>query len=160
MSKTTRDALCREIFALNEQIRLQSYELVGPSAFPPDLTMRQLHVLVAASRDEGLTVHQLATELGTSAPTASGLVDRLAAKGLLTRVEDTADRRVRHVHLTEDGQEMLSQLDSAYERLLGEIVELLDTDELKAFRDNSQMTLDIIARTRQHRSDHPTISST
>ena len=60
MTKATRDAVTREIFEVNEQIRLQSFELVGPMAFPPDLTMRQLHVLVAASREEGVTVHELA----------------------------------------------------------------------------------------------------
>ena len=47
MTKATRAALTREILELNEQIRLQCFELAGPMAFPPDLTMRQLHVLVA-----------------------------------------------------------------------------------------------------------------
>ncbi|HJR90325.1 MAG TPA: MarR family transcriptional regulator, partial [Aeromicrobium sp.] len=122
----TRDALTREIFELNEQIRLQCFELAGPMAFPPDLTMRQLHVLVAASQPEGVTVHELADALQTSDPTASGLVNRLADKGLVVRVEDDADRRVRHVQLTEAGEETLSELDSAYERLLAEMVDLLD----------------------------------
>lgn len=152
MTKATRAALTREILDLNEQIRLQCFELAGPMAFPPDLTMRQLHVLVAASQPEGVAVHELAKALGTSAPTASGLVNRLAAKGLVTRVEDDADRRVRHVQLTEEGQETLTALDSAYEHLLGEMVDLLDADELAAFRDNSRMMLDMVERTRKHRA--------
>ena len=151
MTKATRDALTREILELNERIRLQCFELAGPMAFPPDLTMRQLHVLVAASQSEGVTVHELANALGTSAPTASGLVNRLAAKGLVTRVEDDADRRVRHVQLTEKGQETLNVLDSTYEHLLGEMVNLLDADELSMFRDNSRMMLDMVERTREHR---------
>jgi DNA-binding MarR family transcriptional regulator len=149
--KPTRAALTREILELNEQIRLQCFELAGPMAFPPDLTMRQLHVLVAASQPEGVTVHELATALGTSPPTASGLVNRLAEKGLVTRVEDDVDRRVRHIQLTEEGQETLTALDSAYEGLLAEMVELLDVDELAAFRDNSQMMLDMVERARKHR---------
>jgi DNA-binding MarR family transcriptional regulator len=152
VTNVTRDALTREILDLNEQIRLQCFELAGPMAFPPDLTMRQLHVLVAASQEHGVTLHDLATALGTSAPTASGLVNRLAAKGLVTRVEDDTDRRVRHVQLTDQGQETLTALDSTYERLLGEMVDLLDSDELTMFRDNSRMMLDMIERTRQHRS--------
>ena len=151
MTKTTRAALTREILELNEQIRLQCFELAGPMAFPPDLTMRQLHVLVAASQPEGVTVHELAEALATSPPTASGLVNRLADKGLVTRVEDDVDRRVRHIQLTEEGQETLTALDSAYERLLGEMVDLLDVDELAAFRDNSQMMLDMVERARKHR---------
>jgi len=151
VTKPTRAALTREILELNEQIRLQCFELAGPMAFPPDLTMRQLHVLVAASQPEGVTVHELATALGTSPPTASGLVNRLADKGLVTRVEDDVDRRVRHIQLTEEGQETLTALDSAYERLLAEMVELLDVDELAAFRDNSRMMLDMVERARKHR---------
>jgi len=151
VTKPTRAALTREILELNEQIRLQCFELAGPMAFPPDLTMRQLHVLVAASQPEGVTVHELATALDTSPPTASGLVNRLADKGLVTRVEDDLDRRVRHIQLTEEGQETLTALDSAYERLLAEMVELLDVDELAAFRDNSRMMLDMVERARKHR---------
>jgi DNA-binding MarR family transcriptional regulator len=153
VTKATRAALTREILELNEQIRLQCFELAGPMAFPPDLTMRQLHVLVAASRPEGVAVHELAKTLDTSAPTASGLVNRLAAKGLVTRVEDDADRRVRHVQLTEEGQETLSALDSTYEHLLGEMVGLLDADELAAFRDNSRLMLDMVERVRKHRAE-------
>jgi DNA-binding MarR family transcriptional regulator len=153
VTKATREALTREILELNEQIRLQCFELAGPMAFPPDLTMRQLHVLVAASQPEGVTVHELARALGTSPPTASGLVNRLADKGLVTRVEDDADRRVRHVQLTEAGQETLTALDSTYEHLLGEMVELLDPAELVAFRDNSQMMLDMVERTRKNRCE-------
>ena len=153
MTKATREALTREIFELNEQIRLQCFELAGPMAFPLDLTMRQLHVLVAASQPEGVTVHELASALQTSDPTASGLVNRLADKGLVTRVEDDADRRVRHVQLTEEGQETLAALDSAYQHLLAEIVDLLDADELKRFRDNSRMMLDMVDRARKHRAE-------
>ena len=68
MTKPTRAALTREILELNEQIRLQCFELAGPMAFPPDLTMRQLHVLVAASQPEGVAVHELAKALCTSPP--------------------------------------------------------------------------------------------
>lgn len=153
MTKATRGALTREILELNERIRLQCFELAGPMAFPPDLTMRQLHVLVAASQPEGVAVHELAEALGTSAPTASGLVNRLAAKGLVTRVEDDADRRVRHVQLTEQGQETLTALDSAYEHLLGEMVDLLDTDELAIFRDNSRLMLEMVERARKKRAE-------
>lgn len=153
MTKATRAALTREVLELNEQIRLQCFELAGPMAFPPDLTMRQLHVLVAASQHEGVTLHELAEALGTSAPTASGLVNRLAVKGLVTRVEDDADRRVRHVRLTEEGQETLTAMDSAYELFLAELVDLLDADELAVFRDSSLMMLDMIERARKHRCE-------
>jgi DNA-binding MarR family transcriptional regulator len=157
VTKPTRDALRREVVEINEQLRVQSFALVGPMAFPADLTMRQLHVMFAAAQPDGVTIHELAETLGTSAPTASGLVNRLAAKDLVTRVEDAVDRRVRHVRLTSAGQETLTKLDSAFGSLLGEIVNLLDNDELTQYRDASQLMLDLIARVQRER--HPTISS-
>jgi DNA-binding MarR family transcriptional regulator len=149
---TTR-ALRDEIFGLNEQIRTQSFALVGPIAFPPELTMRQLHVLSATARADGLTVHQLAETLNIATPTASGLVDRMADKGLLQRIGDETDRRVRHVHLTPAGQEMITQLDSAFDRVLDELLDLLDADELTEFRNHFQLMLDVIERARMKRGD-------
>lgn len=151
MTNTTRAALTSEVLELNEQICSQSMEMVGPLPAPPDLTMRQLHVLLAAARTDGVTVHQLADGLEISMPTASGLVDRLASKGLVTRVEDETDRRVRHVRLTDEGHSTLAQLDSSFNRLLVEMLELLDDDELATFRDNSRMMLGMIERAREKR---------
>ena len=151
MGNTTR-ALRDEIFDLNEQIREQSFALVGPLEFPPDLTMRQLHVLSAVSRMEGLTVHQLAEALSIATPTASGLVDRLAETGLLERVGDEADRRVRHVHLTPSGEETIGQMDTAFDRLLDEMLGLLDGEELTIFRNHFRLMLTMIERTRAQRA--------
>lgn len=145
-----RGSLVAELAHLNEQIRTQSFALVGPVSFPSDLTMRQVHVLLAAQAD-GVSVHELADALTISAPAASGLVDRLAAKGLVTRVEDNADRRVRHVMITDAGRTMLSQMNSAFDRLHDELVDLLDVDELRVFRDNSQLMLNMIERLRDSR---------
>jgi DNA-binding MarR family transcriptional regulator len=149
---TTR-ALREEIFHLNEQIRVGSFALVGPIAFPPELTMRQLHVLSATARADGLTVHQLAQTLNIATPTASGLVDRLAEKGLLQRIGDETDRRVRHVHLTEAGQEMITQLDTAFDRMLDELMDLLDAAELTEFRNHFKLMLSVIERAKARRSE-------
>ena len=152
MVNTTR-ALRDEIFDLNEKIRTQSFALVGPLEFPPDLTMRQLHVLSAVARMEGLTVHQLAETLQIATPTASGLVDRLSEKGLMERVGDEADRRVRHLHLTANGAETIGQMDTAFDRLLDEMLGLLDGEELTVFRDHFRLMLTMIERARAKRAE-------
>jgi len=151
---TTR-ALRDEIFDLNEQIRTESFALVGPLEFPPDLTMRQLHVLSAVARIEGLTVHQLAETLDIATPTASGLVDRLVEKGLMERVGDETDRRVRHLHLTPTGAETIGQMDTAFDRLLDEMLGLLDGEELTVFRDHFRLMLTMIERARAKRAEVP-----
>ena len=55
-------------------------------------------------------MHQLAGELGCDNSNVTGLVDRLAARGLVARRESADDRRVRHVVLTGEGRRMRRRL--------------------------------------------------
>jgi DNA-binding MarR family transcriptional regulator len=136
-----RDALIREIFEIREELRSRFVTLLEPMAFPPDLTMRQLHVLLSIANTDGLTVHELGARFGIAAPTASGLIDRLVDKGLVTKLPDPSDRRIRRLELTDAGHETLTQLDSAFSRILGESISRLERDELTTLRDYSAMLL-------------------
>lgn len=69
------------------------------------LTIRQLKVLLLVHLEGPLVGHDLAHRLGVSAPTVSGLVDRLA-----DRVADPQDRRVRRVGLTAAGERLVDDL--------------------------------------------------
>src|ERR1700761_7739609 len=53
---------------------------------------------------EPLSMNHLAGELGCDNSNVTGLVDRLAARGLVSRREDPDDRRVRQVVLTAAGR--------------------------------------------------------
>ena len=57
------------------------------------LTMQQLKVLVLLHVDGALMSHELADALKISPTSVTGLVDRLADRGLVERVADTNDRR-------------------------------------------------------------------
>ncbi len=144
-----RDAVIAEISELNAAVHARTLEFVGPMPLPPDLTMQQLRVLMAIGRQPGLSVHQLAKVLGVSTPTASGLVDRLADKDLLEKVDDEADRRVRHLHLTAEGLATINVLDSMFDRAMRQLVSLFTYDELVSFRDNAVLMLDVLGRARQ-----------
>ena len=75
-----------------------------------DLSMRQLAALLLLAHREVLSVGGLATDLGISRPVASHLVDQLVQRGLVSRSEDTADRRRTWVCLTAQGQDVLERL--------------------------------------------------
>jgi len=60
--------------------------------------------------DDSMSMRELATRLGGHASTATGITDRLAARGLVERHEDADDRRVKRVGLTPEGAETRSQL--------------------------------------------------
>jgi DNA-binding MarR family transcriptional regulator len=69
------------------------------------LTFVQMKTLVTLSGDEEPSaINSISERLGISLPSASRAVDGLFKKGLVTRVEDTEDRRVRRVVLTDEGQ--------------------------------------------------------
>jgi DNA-binding MarR family transcriptional regulator len=55
-------------------------------------------------------VGELAETFGVSVPSMSRAVDALVKKGLATRVEDTDDRRIRHIAITAKGKELVDTL--------------------------------------------------
>lgn len=56
------------------------------------------------------TMGDIAEALACDRSNVTGLVDRLAARGLLQRVPDAADRRIKHLILTEEGQSLRAQI--------------------------------------------------
>lgn len=132
-----RDALIEEIMALNDRLHARAMRLLGPVEFPEDLTMQQMRVLGLVGHEPGLTGQELSARLSVSAPTASGLVDRLAAKGLVARVEDPSDRRVRRIELTATGRELLSGIDSIFDQLVRAVVPAIAVDDLRSIRNGT-----------------------
>ncbi|MCL6581688.1 MAG: MarR family transcriptional regulator [Firmicutes bacterium] len=94
----------------------------------PNVTMPQFRLLalVVKGRD-GRTVGWLARTLGLTAPTVSGIVDRLAAAGLVERRRCLDDRRKVAVLATERGRRLVDEALAAREehlrRLFGEMEE-------------------------------------
>jgi MarR family transcriptional regulator, organic hydroperoxide resistance regulator len=60
--------------------------------------------------DGSMSMRELAARLGGHASNATGLADRLAARGLVERHEDADDRRVKRVTLTTEGAAARTQL--------------------------------------------------
>lgn len=141
-----RDALVVEIVALRKQLHAMSAGLMATVEFPPDLTMRQLQALKLIGHSPGLTVHELGGYFSVSAPTASGLVDRLAAKGLVERTPDESDGRVRRLGLTGEGGATLDRLDASFDRMMGESISQLADDELTALRNYVQLLVTAASR--------------
>ena len=57
-----------------------------------------------------LPMNELASMLGCDNSNVTGLIDRLEARGLVTRQPSPYDRRVKHVVLTGAGQELRAQM--------------------------------------------------
>ncbi len=141
-----RSRLAEELFELNSQVHDRAVGLVGPMPMPPDLTMQQMRVLDHIVKTPGITGHELGELLHVSAPTASGLIERLVEKGLVTRTDDAEDRRVRRLHPTEAGLDVMRQMNSMFGRALGVVLQLLSAEDLDLLLRGSRAMLDALGR--------------
>lgn len=140
-----RAALATDLIELNMQVHDRAIAMVGPMP-PPDLTMQQFRVLGQVVRQPGISGNELGGLLGVSAPTASGLVERLVEKGLIARIDDADDRRIRRLHPTEAGRDIMRQMDSMFERILGAVLQVLSTEELEVLCTSARTMLAALDR--------------
>jgi DNA-binding MarR family transcriptional regulator len=76
-----------------------------------ELSLTQLRALHVLAYDvEQTSLKDLADRLGLSLPTVSRSVDGLVQRGLVTRAEDAADRRMKQVRATPSAPELLERL--------------------------------------------------
>lgn len=72
-----------------------------------DLTMSQLMtlLLLSGSSEKELSLKELERLLQTSQPDVAGIASRLEKKGLVSRFQDAADRRVKRLSITTQGEQ-------------------------------------------------------
>ncbi|MFT3862447.1 MarR family winged helix-turn-helix transcriptional regulator [Micropruina sp.] len=143
-----RAVLAAEVVRLNGCIHDRAIGLVGPMPVPADLTIQQLRVLDHVVKRPGLSGQELGGLLGVSAPTGSGLVDRMVEKGLVSRTDDPDDRRVRRLRPTEAGLAVMRELDSMFGRALGVVLGELSTADLELLRQGARVMLAAVERVR------------
>lgn len=98
------------------------------------LTGAQIKVLMALRPGVGVPMRVLADRIRSDPSNLTGLVDKLEARGVLVRIPDRLDRRVKALVLTERGEELRAAF---WGRLSGDAgpVAHLSRDELTALRD-------------------------
>ena len=74
-----------------------------------DLTQKQCATLQLIEANAGASQVDVANRLGTDRATMMAIVDRLEARGFVTRRRSTEDRRRQELHLTEAGAAILAQ---------------------------------------------------
>jgi DNA-binding MarR family transcriptional regulator len=76
-----------------------------------ELSFSQLKVLqLLGEQDEDLSLKGLADHFGLSLPAMSRAVDDLVQRGLVTRTEDSEDRRMKRVRATRAGRALVGRL--------------------------------------------------
>ena len=88
----------------------------------PQVTSSQMIILIRIYEKETTRVGALSKEMHVSAPTITGVIDRLLRNGYLRRIRDREDRRAVNVELTEKGkglvERILSEINKRWYRIL------------------------------------------
>lgn len=78
------------------------------------LTPSQFDVIATLGDTEGLTCAELSAATLVTKGTLTGVLDRLAAKGLIRRMPVAADRRSTRIRLTEKGDRLFQKTFAAH----------------------------------------------
>ncbi|MFD6276289.1 MarR family winged helix-turn-helix transcriptional regulator [Streptomyces sp. NPDC060209] len=101
--------------------------------FPhPRLPDGQLALLFLIEEREGITVRETAEALLMKPNNVSALVSQLTDLGLLERRQDTADKRIAHLHPTATARERLAEARSLKEAHLARALHTLTEGQLDA----------------------------
>lgn len=109
---TTNRLLFRDIARFRAKLFDRMFEHHG-------LTSSQAGVINVLGRENGLTQSELALRLDIGAVAAGGLVERLEARGLVTRRVDPNDRRANRVHLTDASLSLLDSMNQTIDIIDG-----------------------------------------
>jgi len=105
------------------------------------VTSHQATLLALVQARHGLSLRELASEEGISAPSLSGHVDRLEAAGLLRRLRSSDDRRRVGLELTAEGRALLKRVRARRTSWLAERLDTLTDAE----REQLERALPVLA---------------
>ena len=132
-SAADRDAVSRDMAALANYLMRTANIGTFNAIAELDLSFTQIKALCALEMDgEERSVKALAESLGVSLPAMSRAVDGLFERGFVRREEDSADRRMKRVGLTDAGRTVPKALNEARLSALQELMSSLGDEEALA----------------------------
>ena len=139
-----------EVFRVVGRFRRQLRRSAGRSFDSARLTESQSELLWLVGRQPGISVSAAAAELGLVPNTASTLVSKLVARGLLIRTAGETDRRVGQLRLAGTAQQIVDASRAARRALLAEVLNELDDNQINSLTKGLEV-LDTIAQRLQER---------
>lgn len=94
------------------------------------LSYPQISLLFAVERLAPVTAGALATAEGVTPPAVTRSLNELDRSGLVVRAQDTTDRRVSLIHMTDAGHRECSRIRSSRDAWLAEHVNRLSPEEI------------------------------
>lgn len=139
--RNAKERLIPELASIFEEVIRSGPGTVPPEWFTVDLTMPQLLALFLLAQERTLRMGDLASTLGISLSTATGIIDRLIEKELVDRWNDPDDRRSVLCDVTEAGRELSGRLLAARRSWWEERLAALSTTDLNKVTDAMRLVL-------------------
>jgi DNA-binding MarR family transcriptional regulator len=139
-----------EMFGVVGRFRRQLRRSTGRGLDSTRLSESQSELLWLVGRQPGISVSAAAAELGLVPNTASTLVSKLVANGLLIRTVGETDRRVCQLRLAERTQQIIDASRAARRALLSEVLGELDDNQIDSLTKGLEI-LDTMTRLLQER---------
>jgi len=104
------EATSSELVSLIKRLAALLHQNIDLRLKPYGLARTQYVVLWNLGNEGNLPMSELLTRLQVEPATLSGIIDALEAKGLVSRIENTTDKRRKDVRLTEAGHKLVESI--------------------------------------------------
>lgn len=101
-----------------------------------DLSLTELHTLVAIGRGKAKTMNQVAVALKISASTLTAAINKLVKKGYVERFRIPEDRRIVKIKLTDKGASAVQEHEDFHMSMIKDAVSQIPEDQLGKFIDS------------------------
>ena len=133
------EKLWNDIFAVADKMKSCHADSRRVSMFY-QITVSQLKMVrtvyaMTGTSGAGITLKNLAKQLGTTAAAASEMVDVLVRKKILERRQDPSDRRQVQIRLVRELCEHFKKIEEGFTALTADFLRELSSDEQKLFGD-------------------------
>lgn len=126
-----QEELIERILQLGEKAFRELIPILPTEWLQLDLTMPQLKVVLLLFMNGPVRMSDIASALGVSLATATGVADRLVERDIVVRDSQPEDRRVVLCRLSEKGQKMIGSLWQLARDRTKELLEVAATSQLQ-----------------------------
>ena len=125
-----KEGLIENILKLTDRTFRELFPMLPKEWLHLDLTMSQLKVVLLLFMSGASRMSDIASALGVSLATATGVVDRLVERDIVLREGDPEDRRVVLCRLSNKGEKLISGLWQLSRERAGELMMALAPSQL------------------------------
>jgi DNA-binding MarR family transcriptional regulator len=139
--------LIKQVIQLQQAVGKALREYSPVSLMSLNLTMVQFKTLFLVASQDGITSRALAATSKVTPANITGIIDRLAEQGLVSRQENPEDRRKLTLRATEKGQSILANLRETKMSQLSTVLHQMSSEDLSALAQGLSALLAAIEKT-------------